>query len=200
MFHFFQVSCLPTLVHKMFSCRYCRIQKHAQHFCSKYWRDSETVGGSRTHRNRLAPSTGGIQYTAESFPRTESLSPKYWQFRNAIIAMPAMRFPSTSKPRRNRFHPSTGIFRSVLMGSNSEALRVREKNGHFQNPPYCIQNPENALPQVLTGFRNNQRHGGIAFPQTTPTMLCPKYWRDSEINQRHGGIASPKYWRFLDPP
>ena len=47
--------------------------------------------------------------------------------------------------RRNRFHPSTGI---------------------FQNPPYCIQShAENALPRVLTGFRPNQRHRGNAFPE-----------------------------------
>ena len=101
--------------------------------------------------------------------------------------------------------PSTG--RSQTVEGTAESLSP--KCGHFQNPLYCIQNhAENALPKVLTGFRTNRRRGGIAFPQTT--MLCPKYWRDSEsINgmgepifpQSTGGSWTHrksvflKYWR-----
>ena len=125
----------------------------------------QVLAGFSTRRNRFPPSTGSSE--------------------NAIIAMPAMRFPSTG--------------RSQTVDGTAESRSP--KYGHIQNPPYCIQNhAENALPQVLTGFRNNQRHGGIAFPQTTPTMLWPKYWRDSESINGMGESLSPKYWRFLDPP
>ena len=117
-----------------------------------------STGSSRTHRNRLAPSTGGIQYTAESLSPTESLSPEYWQFRNAIIAMPTMRFPSTG--------------RSQTVEGTAESRSP--KYGHIQNPPYCIQNhTENALPQVLTGFRNNQRTGESLSPKPHPQCFGP---------------------------
>ena len=154
--------------------------------CSKYWRDSETVGGTadelspnwvlKYRQFQDPPQPRCPKYwTAESLSPTESLSPKYWQFRNAVIAMPTMRFPSTG--------------RSQTVEGTAEWLSP--KYGHFQNPPYCIQNhTENALPQVLTGFRTNRRRGGITFPQTT--MLCPKYWRDSESIQGMGESIFPQ--------
>ena len=92
--------------------------------CSKYWRDSETVGGTA---DELSPKYWHFQdppqprcpkyWTAESLSPTESLSPKYWQFRNAVIAMPTMRFSSTG--------------RSQTVEGTAESLSP--KYGHFQN-------------------------------------------------------------------
>ena len=177
----------------MLSCRYCRIQKHAQHCLLQVL---ARFRNSRGHRGRAftqVPAVPGPTVTAlpqvldggiafpdriavpqvlavpkRSHSHAHNSFPQYWQESD-----------SRTKARRNRFHPSN--------------------YGHFQNPPYCIQNhAENALPQVLTGFRTNRRRGGIAFPQTT--MLCPKYWRDSESINGMGESFSPGYWRFLDPP
>ena len=96
--------------------------------------------------------------------------------------MPTMRFPSTG--------------RSQTVEGTAESRSP--KYGHIQNPPYCIQNhaencfapssnriqkqstargnrfppnhTHNALAQVLAGFRINQWHGGIAFPQVLAVL------------------------------
>ena len=86
------------------------------------------------------------------------------------------------EPRRKCFAPS------------SDGIQNQSTARGSRFPP---NHTRNASPQVLTGFRINQPHGGVAFPQTTPAMLCPKYWRDSESINGMGESLSPKY---LDPP
>ena len=151
-------------------------------------------------RNRLYPSTGMSKKHCTAFRTTlkmpclkywrdskhggslspaESHSPKYWQFLNAVMTV-------------------HNAFPQVLAGVTAESHSP--KYGHFQNPPYCIQNhAENALPQVLTEFRISQRHGGIAFPQTTPTSGIQnqsREWRNRFPKSNGGSWTHRAGWPF----
>ena len=197
MLHLFQVSCFPTLVHKMPSCRYCRIQKHAQHFCFKRL---ARFRNSRGHRGIAFDQVLAVPgpTVLHSEPRPKCLAPSTGGIQHRFLLVLAV--PKHSHNHAHNAFPQllTGVRNSPGHGG---IAFTSYKHGHLQIPPYCIQNhAENALPQVLTGFRINQSAArGNRFPQTTPTiMLGPKYWRDSESINGMGVSLSPKYWRFLD--
>ena len=139
-------SCLPTLVHKMQSRRYCRIQKHAQHFCFKRWRDSETAAGT-----------------------AESLSTKYWQFQDppyciqnhaqnaspqVLAGFSGIAFPQVLAVPKHSHNHAHDAFPQLLAG-------VRNGPGHGGI----------AFTSYNTGISRTHRTAS----RTTPKMLCPKY-------------------------
>ena len=151
--------------------------------CSKYWRDSETVGGTADELSSIPGPT------VTALP----------QVLDGGIAFPdRIAFPQVlAVPKRSHSHatmrfPSTG--RSQTVEGTAESLSP--KYGHFQNTPCCIQNhAENALPQVLTGFRTNRRRV-LAVPGPTvkvfPQVLAQNYERSrrtTDPGTRGCGVA-----------
>ena len=150
---------------------------------------------SEAPRNRFHPSTGrssciqnhsqnalpqvpaGCKTRGIAFPSRIAF-PQVLAVPKRIMTMSTMRFPSYwRESRRNRIHPSMGISRTHRMHHHEE----------------------NALPQVLTEFRINQRHGGIAFHQTTPTSGIQNQstaWRNRFPQSTGGSWTHRAGWPF----
>ena len=138
-----------------------------------------STGSSRTHRTafRTTPKLPRPKYWRDS---AESLSRKYWQYLNTVITMPTMRFPNywresetilstteslsplitQASPEPTALHPEPRRKCSAPSTDGVQNQSTARGNRFPQTTPSI-----NAWPQVLAGFRINQRHGGVAFPQ-----------------------------------
>ena len=166
----------------------------AESLSPKYWQFQDSPDCIQNHAQIALPQVlaGGIQNTAESLP------PKYWQLLNAVITCPQCVSPSTGGSQNSSGHGGIA-FTQVRAFPEPTVLHPEPRRKCFAPSSDRIQNQStargsrfppnhtrNALPQVLAGFRINQRHGGIPFPQV-PGKCFPQVLAELRTIQANHG-------------
>ena len=157
MFHVFQVSCLQLWCTKCSRAGTAAFRKRPTLLLQILAR----FRNSRGHRGRAF-----TQVPAVPGPTVTALP----QVLDGGIAFPdRFAFPQVlAVPKRSHSHAHNAL-PQYWQESSTDGIQNQSTARGNRFPPN-----HNALPQVLAGFRINQRHGRIDF--------------------------SPEYWRFLDPP